>query len=417
MKSFLHHKRKKLCLYSTLVCVGLVTALLYVANESFSDFGAGVILSLILLSPLYLMCAVQFWRAEKLLKRQKQEYGCKSEEVLDVIGAHLAQNDDWLIYAKAFDSWVLHREAIESIRETEGWLLLYTALRKKPFVLKLSKGQSGDFEKEKVLNWYDPLYEIPLVDEEEEKKAANLKVIRAAVLFAAVLFLGGTVLYGLYQEEIYIGDTGDTIYFYEYLTETSSGTLDEISVETVKNQDEVLLYVFNENDVYAELELELYDSEDNCTDTVWTGVIRPHHYTMIYIEEKPATVKAVGAWFTVVEYHAPSFAYEVEYAQRGYTQWINVFLEEDLLTIENLRELGLHEYAIEELAYTGADSVYVYDKDTALKTVDKTTGTEMWDISSAQYRIDFELFDYRIQLIELKDDEETLLETIEVTVE
>lgn len=423
MKKYLSSKSRLLCVSVTAVFCALAVLIAFFDTEPLIAFIAVMILSLIVLVPLYIIMMVPVYRAFKQCKIQENEMDESVDDLSDSqmihINDHISVNEDWIVQCALGRQFMLHKHFITSIHEGDKGLELYTELREKPFVIVLSNTESGTFEKERILHWYDPLYEIPLEDLEFEPKKDSSK--KHAVLLAGLIAIICAVIVMFVGMNMAVIDEpyelDDYIYFSDYLKETSQGSLNEISYEVVKSQDEVLMYVFNETDVYVDLELDCYDSQDEVIDTAWPGIIRPHHYTSVYIDEVPDSVRVTSSWFYTFDYHVPSFQYDVEYARREYNVWVNAVLDSSLVTLENVIDLGIHEYAIEEMTYTGADCVYVYDVKSAVRSVDKVSQSEMLDPSTALYRIDFELYDYRIQIYELSASGETHLKTIEITQE
>lgn len=420
MMRFVSSASKRFCLMSCgfFVLLALIAAMF--DSEPLIAFIAVMMLSLIILVPVCLFLFSRLAKVKKMLKLQEEEHHEVGSALLDeitVINRHIGTSGNWIFNNAIGAQCILHRHSIHSIRENDKGLEFHTSLHKKPFQFVLSKGKSGEFEKECILQWYDPLYEIPL---EEDLQIEHSQSRKRTVLIAAgaafVLAIGAVFMF----EGTSIPEPGineEIIYFYDYLTDTSTGSLDEISYEIAKDRDEYLLYIFNEGETYADLELDLYNSQDQLVDTVWSGIIRPGHYASVYLEEEPAEVRAVSSRFYTFDYHVPAIDYEVEYAWRQYNTWVNVFLTPEQLTLDNVRDVGIREYAIEDLAYTGADCVYVYDLASAEKVLDKITNQQAWDTASAKYRIDYEMYDYRIHIYELDGTKETLIETVVISEE
>ncbi len=420
MMKFVNAKSRKLCLILWGIAVLLAFIVAAFDSEPVIAFIAVMILSLIVILPVSLILFLQSAKVKRMMKQQSEEVHeqCSflDEEEIKIINSHVGVCENWIINNAVGEQCILHKSSIQSIQENENGLELLTTLQEKPFKFSLKNQQN---EKERILYWYDPLYEIPLeheriieVNSSGKKRVLMITITAAAMIIAAAavcLFDAARIPEPIMQDEM--------IYFYDYLTSTSKGSVEEISFEIVKDREDILLYVFNEGETYAELELDLYDAQDNVIDTAWSGIVRPGHYTSIYIEENPALVKAVSAWFYTFDYHVPSFDYEVEYAWRQYNTWVNVFLTSEQMNLDNIRDIGIREYAIEDLSYTGADCVYIYDKANAQQVLDKVTNQQMWDTSTARYRIDYEMYDYRIHIYELEGTKETLLETVVITEE
>lgn len=417
MIKFVSSKSKKisLCLLGLFLLAASLTAMF--DSEPLIAFAAVMMLSLIVLLPVFLVLSFQISKAKQMMKQQEEAYGLSSilyNEEIEVINSHVGVCEEWIINNAIGAQCILHRHSIQSIHEYEHGLEFLTTLQDKPFKFDLKNKES---EKSYILHWYDPLYEIPLEKERivavqpSKRKVVLIIAIAVMTITAAGIFMfnGTMVPEPVMQDEM--------IYFYDYLTSTSKGSVENISYEIVKDREDVLLYVFNEGETYVELELHLYDEQDNVIDTAWSGVVRPGYYTSIYVEGEPELIKAVSAWFYTFDYHVPSFDYEAEYAWREYNTWINVVLPSEQMSLDNIRDLGIREYAIEDLSYTGADCVYIYDESSAQKSLDKITNQQMWDTSTARYRIDYEVYDYRIHIYELDGVKETLIETVAITEE
>lgn len=417
MIKFVSSKSKKiiLCLLGLFLLAASLTAMF--DSDPLVAFTAVMILSLIVLLPVFLILFLQISKAKRMMKQQEEAYGLSSilyNEEIEVINSHVGVCEEWIINNAIGAQCILHRHSIQSIHEYEHGLEFFTTLQDKPFNFSLRDRES---EKSQILHWYDPLYEIPLEKERivavqsSKRKVVLIIAIAVMTITAAGIFMfnGTMVPEPVMQDEM--------IYFYDYLTSTSKGSVENISYEIVKDREDIFLYVFNEGETYVELELDLYDEQDNVIDTAWSGIVRPGYYTSIYVEEEPELIKAVSAWFYTFDYHVPSFGYEAEYAWREYNTWINVVLLSEQMSLDNIRDLGIREYAIEDLSYTGADCVYIYDESSAQKSLDKITNQQMWDTSTARYRIDYEVYDYRIHIYELDGTKETLIETVEITEE
>ena len=419
MRRFLNRKSRQLFCgtAAVFVLIGIAAALL--DYEPVIAFLAVMMLSLAVLGPMGVVFLMQHIQVNRLIQKQEEEtndvFSQLDDSQMKQLNSYLAINEDWVVNGSLGSCFVLHCSSIVSIQEYEQGIALFTTLREKPFRLKLSEGESGQFEKKSILHWYDPLYEIPLeeVSFVSKKQSSKKWIIVSCGIICAILGVMFTLSGNLIPE---YESQDEFIYFYDYLKDTSNGDVSDISYEIVKVKDEILMYIFNHGETYAEVELNLYNDQDEKMDTVYSGIIRPNYYVSEYIDQVPEKVSVNSAWFYTFEYQVPSIEYAAEYARREYNVWINVVLSSDQLTLDHIKEIGVHEYAIEDLAYTGADCVYIYDE-TAKKTIDQVTNTEIWDTATARYRIDFETYDYRIQLIELNEGEEILIETVQITEE
>ena len=368
--------------------------------------------------PLCAIVLLKLSSAYKMIRRQEEETWESFSEAdmtsFRQISSHIATDENWVVNNAIGHQIALHRHVVTSIQEGDQCIKFMTTLREKPYTFQLTLGESGEFEKRTLLHWYDPLYEIPLDDLEFTPPKTK---DRRWVLLAVLIVCGGVGLFvGLNQAEV-MEDYEDSLYFYDYLSETFTGSAEDIEIEYTVYKDETLMYIFNEAQTYAVLEIALHDETDECYETVYTGVIRPQHYTSAYIEAQPSNVRITSARFYHLDYHVPSCDYKVEYAWREHNGWLNVVLSSDQMTLENAVDIGIHEYAVESLIYAGVDCVYFYDEQDGTRMMDRVSNTEMWDPSTAKYRIDFEYYPDILHVYELRDGQSHFIRTIELEAE